>query len=319
MKKAEEEARLLAITKPEVIKVVQEEAEKIELDPKSIKWARAGEMFKKAQDAEHAVLKREHTEKIRKSLELRKHKHDKYIWTVTRRLKPEPITDIKIHPKIKPVFVTVYRGTDGRKFDVHKPFAFSEFGISELDELREIIPKNKNTVVKALMNSLARRYERLRQIPKELGIKSALPAPALSPEQASSISSKKRKHMELEPETKIYGLECNRALSENVPFVNNMVIDEPEYEIFFTDVFGDQALQRWSDIDRVGMKALVSYQVAASLVNSPENARFNMKLKKLIADYLDQKKLQSKKVKLEALGYKMDWVLVKFFVIFCNR
>ncbi|GJZ61462.1 hypothetical protein Tco_0617599 [Tanacetum coccineum] len=74
IKKAEEEARLLAMTKPEVIKVVQEEAEKIGLDPKAIKGAKAGEMFKKAQDAKHVVLKRQHTKKVRKSLKLRMHK-----------------------------------------------------------------------------------------------------------------------------------------------------------------------------------------------------------------------------------------------------
>ncbi|GJT11247.1 hypothetical protein Tco_0858289 [Tanacetum coccineum] len=128
------------------------------------------------------------------------------MWTINNRLKPETITDIKIHPKTKPVVVTVYRGTDDRNFDVHKPFAFGAFGISELDELREIIPKKKNTVVQDLMNSLSRRYERIRKIPEELGIKSALPAPAPAPahEQASSKSSrKKRKHMELEPEIKI--------------------------------------------------------------------------------------------------------------------
>ncbi|GKE29007.1 hypothetical protein Tco_1444391, partial [Tanacetum coccineum] len=147
IKKAEEEARLLAMTKPEVIKVVQEEAEKIGLDPKAIKRAKAGKMFKKAQDAEHAVLKRQHTEKVRKPLELRKHKN----------------------------------------FKVHEPFLFGAFGISELDELREIIPKKKNAVVKDLMNSLSQRYERLKKIPKELGIHSTLPAPA--PKQASSRSS----------------------------------------------------------------------------------------------------------------------------------
>ncbi|GKF01261.1 hypothetical protein Tco_0028184, partial [Tanacetum coccineum] len=48
IKKDEEEARLLAMTKPEVIKVVQEEAEKIGLNPKAIKGAKAGEMFKQA-------------------------------------------------------------------------------------------------------------------------------------------------------------------------------------------------------------------------------------------------------------------------------
>ncbi|GJX62070.1 hypothetical protein Tco_0294970 [Tanacetum coccineum] len=78
------------------------------------------------------------------------------------------------------------------------------------------------------------------------------------------------------------------------------------YGIFFTDEFGDQAFQRWSDIDKVGMEALVSYLVAASMVKSTENARFSMKLRKLIAEHPDQEKLKSKKVKLEALGYKMD-------------
>ncbi|GJV56830.1 hypothetical protein Tco_1457835 [Tanacetum coccineum] len=235
IKKAEEEARLLAMTKPEVIKVVQEEAKKLGLDPKEIKGAKAGEI---------------------------KHKYDISMWTISSRLKPEPITDIKIHPKTKPVVITVYRGNDGRKFKVHEPFLFGAFGISELDELREIIPKKKNAV--------------------ELGIHFALPAP----EQVSSRSSgKKQKHMELEPETRIPGLECNRALPENVPFVNNMVIEEPEYGIFSTDEFGDQAFQRWSDIDKVGMEALVSYLVAASMVKSPKNTRFSMKLRKLIAEH----------------------------------
>ncbi|GKD89353.1 hypothetical protein Tco_1364860 [Tanacetum coccineum] len=273
IKKAEEEARLLAITKPE--------------------------------DAEHDVLKRQHNEKVRKSLELRKHKYNSFMWTVSSRLKPEPITDIKIHPKTKPVVITVYRGTDGRNFEVHEPFFFGAFGISKLDKLREIIPKKKNVVVKDLMNSLSQRYERLKKIPRELGIHSALPAPA--PEQASSRSSgRKQKHIELEPETIISGLECNRGLPKNVPFVNNMVIEEPEYGIFFTNEFGDQAFQRWSDIDKVGMEALVSYLVAASMVKSTKNARFSMKLRKLIAEHPDQEKLKSKKVKLEALGYKMD-------------
>nr|GEV68355.1 hypothetical protein [Tanacetum cinerariifolium] len=303
IKKAKEEARLNAISKTKVIKVVREEAEKLGIHLKEAITSKAGELFKKAQDAEHKILKRQHIEKVKKSLELRKHKYDSYMWTVSSRLKPKPITDIKIHPKTKLVVITVYRGTDGRNFDTHKPFLFGAFGISELDELREIIPKKKNTMVKDLMNSLSRRYERLRQIPKELRIQSALPAPKQPPSQTSG---RKQKHIELEPETRIPGLECNRTLPENVPFVNNMVIEEPEYEIFFTDEFGDQAFQRLSDIDKVGMEALVSYLLAGSMVKSPENARFNMKLRKLIAEHPDQEKLKSKKLKLEALGYKMD-------------
>nr|GEV61332.1 copia protein [Tanacetum cinerariifolium] len=85
--------------------------------------------------------------------------------------------------------------------------------------------------------------------------------------KASSKSlRKKRKHIELESEIRIPGLECNRALPENVSFVNNMVIEEPEYGIFFTDEFGDQAFQRWSHIVKVGMEAIVSHLVAAFMV-----------------------------------------------------
>ncbi|GJS14994.1 hypothetical protein Tco_0409466 [Tanacetum coccineum] len=112
--------------------------------------------------------------------------------------------------------------------------------------------------------------------------------------------------MELEPEVKVPGLECDRSLPEGVSFVNNMVIEEPEYGIFFMDVFGDQAFQRWSDIHKVGRDALVSYLVMASKVKTEENARFSLKLRKLIADHPDQEKLKSKKVKLEALGYQID-------------
>ena len=65
--------------------------------------------------------------------------------------------------------VTVFRG-EGRIMDTHSPFRFQDFGIYELDELREIIPKKKNRVVEDLMTSLGKRYERLREIPIELGI-----------------------------------------------------------------------------------------------------------------------------------------------------
>ncbi|GJW04782.1 hypothetical protein Tco_1563638 [Tanacetum coccineum] len=149
-----------------------------------------------------------------------------------------------------------------------------------MDEIREIIPKKKNVVMKDLMNSLSRRYKRIKQIPDDLGIQSALPAPI--PEQALSKSSgRKRKHMELEPKTK-------------VP------------RMFFIDVFGDQVFQRWNDIHKVGMDTLVSYLVSATMIKTLKNARLSLKLKKLIAEHRDQEKLKSKRVKLEALGYKLD-------------
>ncbi|GKD60154.1 hypothetical protein Tco_1297663, partial [Tanacetum coccineum] len=155
------------------------------------------------------------------------------------------------------------------------------------------------------MISLGKRYERLKKIPKELGIQSALPAPI--PKQTLSQSSRrKRKHMELEPEIKVSRLKCNRSLPEGVPFVNNTIIDEPKYGIFLTDVFGDQAFQRWNDIHKVGLDSLVSYLVMALKIKTPENAKFILKLKKLIAEQPVQEKLQSKKVKLEVVGYKLD-------------
>ncbi|GJU74515.1 hypothetical protein Tco_1265920 [Tanacetum coccineum] len=160
-----------SIVRPDPDEPVREEAKKIGLDPKAIKGVKAGEMFKKAQDAEHVVLKRQHTEKVRKSLE-----------TISGRLKPKPITDIKIHPKTKPMVITVYGGTGGRNFEVYEPFIFGVFGIFKLDKLREIIPKKKNVVVKDLMNSLSRMYKRLQQIPEEHGIHPNL----LALEQVSS-------------------------------------------------------------------------------------------------------------------------------------
>ncbi|GJR83387.1 retrovirus-related pol polyprotein from transposon TNT 1-94 [Tanacetum coccineum] len=237
------------MTKTKVIKIVQEEAEKIGIDLKKVISAKAGEKFKKAQDAEMQVHKRQHTKKLKRLTELNKKRVEQYMWTMSNRLKPEPITNVKIHPNSKPAVPKVYRNNDKKNFDVHNPFKFGDFGITELDEL-------------ALSKSLKR----------------------------------KRKHMELEPETKNPGLECNRALLENVPFVNNMVIEEPELGIFFTNEFCDQAFQRWSDINKVGIDALVSYLVSASMVWSLEKARFNIKLKKLIVEHPDQEKLKSKKV-----------------------
>nr|GEY52651.1 hypothetical protein [Tanacetum cinerariifolium] len=73
IKKAEEEARLNAISKIEVIKVICEEVKKLGIHLKEEITTKAGELFKKDQEAEHEVLKRQHTKKVRKSLELIKH------------------------------------------------------------------------------------------------------------------------------------------------------------------------------------------------------------------------------------------------------
>ncbi|GKE21862.1 hypothetical protein Tco_1433374 [Tanacetum coccineum] len=102
-------------------------------------------------------------------------------------------------------------------------------------------------IVKDLMTSFGKRYKRLKKISGELRI------------QFSAI----------EVSLKV--------------FLLSMVIEEPEYGIFFTDVF-----------------------VMASIIKTPQNARFSLKLKKLIVEHPDQEKLQSKKVKLEAVRAEVD-------------
>ncbi|GKC90412.1 hypothetical protein Tco_1151061 [Tanacetum coccineum] len=179
-----------------VIKIVQEEAENIRIDPKKIISTKAGEKFKMLR-----MLK--------------------------CKIKPEPITYVKIHPKSKPTILAVYGNNDKKNFDVHNPFKLSDFGLIELDEL-----------------------------------------------------GRKRKHMELEPDIKVPGLECNKSPPE--------------------------AFQRWNDIHKVEMDFLLSYLVMASMIKSPENVRFCLKLKKLIVEHPDQEKLQSNRVKLEFVGYKLD-------------
>ncbi|GJR94723.1 hypothetical protein Tco_0266897 [Tanacetum coccineum] len=80
---------------------------------------------------------------------------------------------------------------------------FGDFGVTELDELGPIIQKKKNKVVGELVTSLGKRYDRLKVIPKELGINPTLPAPG---KVLSLTSGRKRKHQELEPEFRIPGL-----------------------------------------------------------------------------------------------------------------
>ncbi|GKC06676.1 hypothetical protein Tco_0998286 [Tanacetum coccineum] len=107
------------------------------------------------------------------------------------------------------------------------------------------------------------------------------------------------------PEIRIPSLECNRSLPEGVQFVNNMVIEEPEYGMFFIDVFGNEAFQRVNDIHKIDIETLLTYLVMASNITTPKNTRFCLKLRKLIENHHDQEKLKSKKVKLESVGYKL--------------
>ncbi|GJW00691.1 hypothetical protein Tco_1555942 [Tanacetum coccineum] len=241
--------------------------EQIKKAVEEAKIAIAGDKFKKAQDSKHQVLKREYSQKAKRVIKLKKKRFEQYMWTTSSRLRPKPITDVKNHHNTKHAVLTLCIANDKRNFQVYNPFKFANFRVNELDELGPIIQKKKNTIVKDLMTSLGKRYERLKKIPKELGIQSALPAHVL--DQAPSESSgRKRKHIELKLKVNVHGLECNRILPKGVPFVNIMVIKEPEYGIFFIDVFGDPAFQRWNGIHKVGVDSLVSYLVMASMIKT---------------------------------------------------
>ncbi|GKB69121.1 hypothetical protein Tco_0930533 [Tanacetum coccineum] len=228
IKKAAEEAKLLAMTKSKLIKVIHEEASKAGIDPKVLESAKGSQDFQNIQDAEMKVLNREHSQKVKKAMGVKKNRIDDYMWTTSSRLKPEIIIDIKIHPNTKPTVITIYMGTNKRNFEVHNPFKFGDFGVTELDELGPIIQSKMN---------------------------------------------------------RIYGM-------------------------FFIDFIGDKAFQRMSDIHKVDVETPLNNLVMASTITTPKNHRFCLKLRKLSRDHPDQEKLKSKSVKLEAVGYKLDLVLM---------
>ncbi|GJU48657.1 hypothetical protein Tco_1218212 [Tanacetum coccineum] len=130
MNKFVEEAKLISMSRPKVIKVVYEEVKKLRVDPKEVISIKAGETFKKAQDVEHEVLKREHSKKVKRLTKLNRRRAQEYMWTMTNRIKPEPITNVRIHPNTKPIVASVFRNNDKRNFDVHQPFKFLDFGIT---------------------------------------------------------------------------------------------------------------------------------------------------------------------------------------------
>ena len=107
--KVAEEERM---SKPALIKVVHEEAEKIGLDTEALANDQAGAAFKKAQEEELNALKKERENKLRKDAQIRKNRVERYTWVMKERLRPETITDIQIHRNTDPAVVTVFRGPD---------------------------------------------------------------------------------------------------------------------------------------------------------------------------------------------------------------
>nr|GEU49438.1 AT-hook motif nuclear-localized protein 1-like [Tanacetum cinerariifolium] len=232
--KVAHEARLLALSKPELIKVVTEVVTEARVDPNTLQSIKGGQEFIKIQDAKIKVLNKEHSENLKKEKKLRKKRIEHY----------------------------------KRNFNVQKPFRFGDFGVTKWDELGAVIPKKKNKVVEDMITSLQKKYKRLRVIPREIRISPSLLAPKQVPSLSRGI---KRKAQELEPKVHISGLECNRILPEGMQFVNNQVIKHPENEIFFIDVFGEEAFQRTSNIYKVDVDTLMRYMAMASNINTPTN------------------------------------------------
>ncbi|GKC87068.1 hypothetical protein Tco_1147717 [Tanacetum coccineum] len=273
---AAQEAKLIELNNHALIKVVEEVVSKAGVDPNALRHKKGGQEFIKQQDAELKVHQREDLAKVKKSNELRKKRYNQYVWTTTNRLKPKKITDIHIYPNTKQVAIIVYRNNDQRNFDVHNPIRFGDFGITEWDELSVIIPKKKSKVVGELMDSLSKKYDRLKVIPGELGI------------------------------IRIADLECNKILPKGIPFVNNKVVETPEHVIFFTDALDEHAFQRVSAIHKVEVETLLGYLVMAGNVNNLNNQRFYVLLRQMIDAHPDREKLKSKKVKLEVIRYSFN-------------
>lgn len=101
-------------------------------------------------------------------------------------------------------------------------------------------------------------------------------------------------------------MDCDRSLPDGIVFMNNVVFEVPERGLCFTDEYGNPAFQRWSDMDWVGIKAMMMYLMLASPVRCAENVRFCQDLKAMIEEHPEKHLLRSKKAKLDALGYQLN-------------
>ena len=149
------------------------------------------------------------------------------------------------------------------------------------------------------------RYDRLKAMPGALNIPSLLPA-STTGTAPPKATKRKRKHIDSEPETKVPGLDCDRSIPEGITFMNNVVFEHPERGLCFMDEYGNPGFQRWSDMDRAGVKAMLVYLMLASHVRCVENQRFCQDLKAMIEEHPEKHLLRSKKAKLEALGYQLN-------------
>ncbi|GJT07249.1 hypothetical protein Tco_0841711 [Tanacetum coccineum] len=236
----EKAAREAKLSKPELIKVVYEEATKARVDPKALSSKKGGQEFVKMQDAKIKVHNKEHSKKIKRAEELRQERIDL----------PESGSGI------------IQRIT--KQWQRNKPAEYQVFYLWNTGFFTSGIPQSDRGIqVK----------------PGEIQVQ------------------------ELKPEVRIPGLKCNRSLHKGILFVNNLIIEQPEYEMFFIDVFGDEAFQRMNDIHKIDADTLLTYLLIALNINNPTNQRFCLALRSLIDSHHHKEKLKSKRVKLKAVGY----------------
>nr|GEZ41705.1 concanavalin A-like lectin/glucanase domain-containing protein [Tanacetum cinerariifolium] len=226
----------------------------------------------------HKELLRVYNKKVRKNVERKKKVYDEYVWTTTRRGKEGRNINIHNHPKTKPVLVVVYRNNDIKNFELYKEFKFSDFGITEWDEFGPILRKKQNKVIPEMINSLI----------------------------LQNFSRRERKAVELEPETFIIGLHCNRQVPKGVKFKENKVIKEPAISLFFIDEFIDAAFHRVCDIHLVEATTLLAYKIIAFIDKSASNQKFMALMDKMISERPNKHVFLIKKTNLELMGYNIE-------------
>nr|GEU66525.1 hypothetical protein [Tanacetum cinerariifolium] len=128
------------------------------------------------------------------------------------------------------------------------------------------------------MTSLSNIYERMKEIPSKLGINPSLPLP----EQDPSVPKRKRKAIELEPETYIFGLYYRKELPKGAK---------------------EEAFQRVDDVHKVETETLLGYKVMSFNVKTDASQRVRMLMSEMINKRPNKEKIMSKRVKLESLGY----------------
>ncbi|GJZ76352.1 hypothetical protein Tco_0641024, partial [Tanacetum coccineum] len=161
---------------------------------------------------------------------------------------------------------------------------------------------------KAEMKKKIKKYASLNEIVKSLNIDESLP---LTLQDLSKLTKKKRKAIELEPETYIVSLDCNRVVPKGVKFIRNKVIEEPEFGLFFIDELADNTFQRVSDIHKVKTTTIMGYKIIAFYNKLLSNQKFVALMDKIILKRLDKHTLASKKSKLELVGYTEQFLAVK--------